>query len=90
VSDAGKTLLATDILSSLMRGTPSPATRAGDYVGEYGQFTISLVTRFEVLRGLKAKRASSRKITFDRFRRSNKCCRSANKSSARHPTSMPI
>ena len=57
MSDAGKTLLDTDILSSLMRGTPSPVTRAGDYVGEYGQFTISLVTRFDVLRGLKAKRA---------------------------------
>lgn len=66
-----KTLLDTDILSSLMRGAPSTLTRARAYVGEYGQFTISLVTRFEVLRGLKAKRATSRQIAFDTFCRSN-------------------
>jgi tRNA(fMet)-specific endonuclease VapC len=68
---AVKTLLDTDVLSGLMRGTPPALHRARGYVAVHGQLTLSLVTRFEILRGLKAKQATARQLAFDIFCRSN-------------------
>jgi tRNA(fMet)-specific endonuclease VapC len=62
-----KTLLDTDVLSALMRKTPTALERARSYLADYRQLTISLVTRFEVLRGLKAKRATTQLAAFDSF-----------------------
>lgn len=66
-----KTLLDTDILSALMRKTPAALNRARTYLADYQQLTISLVTRFEVLRGLKAKRANTQLAAFDSFCENN-------------------
>ncbi len=33
----------------------------------HGQFTLSIITRFEILRGLKAKDATRQVLHFDRF-----------------------
>ena len=68
---AVKALLDTDVLSGLMRGTPPALHRARGYVAVHGQLTLSLVTRFEILRGLKAKQATARQLAFDIFCRSN-------------------
>lgn len=62
-----KTLLDTDVLSALMRRTPAALQRARTYLADHPQLTISLVTRFEVLRGLKAKHASAQLAAFESF-----------------------
>ena len=41
-----RTLLDTDVLSALMRKTPTALKRARSYLVERRQQTISLVTRF--------------------------------------------
>jgi len=66
-----KTLLDTDVLSGLMRKTPTALNRARAYLADYRELTISLVTRFEVLRGLKAKHATTQLAAFDLFCRNN-------------------
>ena len=62
-----KTLLDTDVLSGLMRKSPPALRRARSYLADHHQFTISLVSRFEVLRGLKAKGATAQLAAFDAF-----------------------
>jgi tRNA(fMet)-specific endonuclease VapC len=43
-----------------MRHNPAVVGRARAYLLEHRQFTISVITRYEVLRGLKAKGAATR------------------------------
>ena len=62
-----KTLLDTDILSALMRKAPTVFDRAGDYLVDHRRLTMSLVTRYEILRGLKAKSATAQLAAFDAF-----------------------
>ena len=62
-----KSLWDTDVLSGLMRKTPAALNRARAYLADHRQLTISLVTRFEILRGLKAKRANAQLAAFDSF-----------------------
>jgi predicted nucleic acid-binding protein len=64
-------LLDTDILSALMRGNQQVAQKARDYLAQYGQLTFSIITRYEVLRGLKAKGATGQEQNFERFCRKN-------------------
>lgn len=64
---ASQTLLDTDVLSSLMRRVPAAANRARSYLQSYPRLTISAITRFEILRGLKAKNATSQLAAFDVF-----------------------
>lgn len=48
-------LLDTDTLSEIMRGRDANIVqKAGDYLKAQGQFRISIITRYEILRGLKA------------------------------------
>ncbi len=62
-----KTLLDTDVLSALMRKAPAALTRSRGYLSHHPQLTISIVTRFEILRGLKAKNATAQLAVFDSF-----------------------
>lgn len=51
-------LLDTDTLSEIMKGRhPVIRQKAGQYLATHGRFTFSLITRYEILRGLKAKGA---------------------------------
>ena len=51
-------LLDTDNLSEIMRGRDSTIVqKAREYLKTHGQFRISIITRYEILRGLKAKQA---------------------------------
>ena len=50
-------ILDTDILSLPMRKNAAVLVKASAYPTEYHQFTISIITRYEILRGLKAKDA---------------------------------
>jgi tRNA(fMet)-specific endonuclease VapC len=60
-------LLDTDILSALMRGVPAILTRSRQYLTDHAEFTFSSITRYEILRGLKAKHASTQLAAFDAF-----------------------
>lgn len=61
------TLLDTDVLSNLMRGNSKAVHRTQQYLQIHQRLTFSLVTQFEVLRGLKARQASTQLVAFDRL-----------------------
>lgn len=64
--DIGKTtLLDTDVLSAVMRRQPTVIAFAQEYLKLHGHFTFSLITRYEILRGLHAKRATTQLTTFE-------------------------
>lgn len=60
-------LLDTDILSAIMRQDPVVIPKAQAYLIAQEQFTFSIITRYEILRGLKAKGATKQLAAFDRF-----------------------
>jgi len=60
-------ILDTDILSLLMRKNAAVLAKASVYVSEHRQFTISIITRYEILRGLKAKDAGKQAERFEDF-----------------------
>ena len=55
-------LLDTDILSFFLRNVPKIMAEAGDYLKFHHGFTFSIITNFEISRGLKIKNAQ-RQIT---------------------------
>ena len=59
-------LLDTDILTEIFKHrNPTVANNAVDYLKQHGQFAISAMTRFEVVRGLRHKRATNLLTRFD-------------------------
>jgi tRNA(fMet)-specific endonuclease VapC len=66
-----KTLLDTDVLSALMRRESNVLNRTRAYLSSHAVLTISLITRFEILRGLKARMATTKLKAFDAFCASN-------------------
>ncbi len=59
-------LLDTDIVSEIMKARHAQILRrAATYLRQNSHFFISAMTRYEVLRGLKAKRATTRLATFE-------------------------
>lgn len=65
-------ILDTDILSALMRKNPAVVVKAKAYLAQHNQFTLSIITRYEILRGLKAKGATQQTARFDLFCMNNK------------------
>ena len=54
----GPRLLDTVTLSEVIKGRdPEVLRRAGEYLSQYGSFQFSIMTRYEILRGLNAKDA---------------------------------
>ena len=62
-----KVVLDTDNLSALMRKNPNVIAKATNYLAEHGHFTISIITRYEVLRGLLARGAIKQAAVFSEF-----------------------
>ena len=60
-------LIDTDILSAVMRKHPRAMERASSYLELYRYFTFSVITRYEILRGLHAKGAVQQLATFDQL-----------------------
>ena len=60
-------VLDTDMLSAVMRRNPLVIPKARAYLAQYSRFTLSIITRYEVLRGLKAKGATTQARVFERF-----------------------
>src|SRR5207253_1713425 len=66
-------LLDTDTLSQMMRGVnPNVQRKSTEYINQFGMFAFSLVTRDEVLRGLKAKNATRQLRDFELFCSANR------------------
>lgn len=60
-------LLDTDVLSALLRRSPVVLRRAHGYVGVHRRLTFSVITRYEIMRGLKARDASRQQDAFEDF-----------------------
>ena len=58
-------ILDTDILSAIMRENSVVLSKARAYLGEHGRFTLSIITRYEILRGLAAKEARRQMAVFE-------------------------
>jgi tRNA(fMet)-specific endonuclease VapC len=55
----GPRLLDTTTLSEVIKGRdPEVLRRAREYLSVHGSFQLSIITRYEILRGLKAKDAT--------------------------------
>ncbi len=64
-------LLDTDILSAVMRQQPAAMSRARTYLAAQRHLTFSIITRYEVLRGLYAKNATAQLAAFNRLCRAS-------------------
>ncbi|WP_199245083.1 type II toxin-antitoxin system VapC family toxin [[Phormidium] sp. ETS-05] len=62
-----RAILDTDILSAILRQNPVALRQAQDYLLYHKQLTFSIITRYEILRGLKAKGATKQIKAFDDF-----------------------
>jgi tRNA(fMet)-specific endonuclease VapC len=60
-------LLDTDVLSAIMRREPAAVKRAQAYLREHREFAFSVITRYEISRGLAARAATKQAAGFDRF-----------------------
>src|SRR4051812_30941232 len=60
-------LLDTDILSALMRQHPAATARAHAYLVQHHRLTFSIITRYELLRGLFVKNAAVQLAAFDQL-----------------------
>ena len=59
-------LLDTDTLSEIMKGVdPRIHDNARRYLTDFRHFTFSIMTRYEILRGLKARRATRLMARFE-------------------------
>lgn len=62
----GPALLDTDTLSAVVKGRNRVAVaRATGYAMDYGPYAFSAMTRFEIARGFRASRASTRLAAFE-------------------------
>ena len=62
-----KTLLDSDTLSFYFKKYPKVVAEAQNYLQQHQIFTFSIITRFEILRGMKVKNASAQLGFFDLF-----------------------
>lgn len=61
-------LFDTSTLSDIMKGrNPSVMQQARQYLAKHKQFTFSILTRYEILRGLEAKKATKKIKNFNRL-----------------------
>jgi tRNA(fMet)-specific endonuclease VapC len=67
MSPATKCLLDTDILSLYLRKQQRVVVEGQTYLRSHKVFSFSIITRFEILRGMKVKNANSQLIFFERF-----------------------
>lgn len=60
-------VLDTDILSAIMRQDVDAVSNAKRYLAAHPKLTISIITRYEILRGLMAKKATTQVSTFNKL-----------------------
>lgn len=67
MTSSSKMLLDSDTLSLYFKKNPNVISEAQSYLVQHKIFTFSIITRFEILRGLKAKNAHSQIRAFNFF-----------------------
>jgi tRNA(fMet)-specific endonuclease VapC len=61
-------LLDTDLLNEVLKQrNPNVIRHAAAYLAQHGQFAISSITWYEILRGLKEKNATAQLVRFEAF-----------------------
>ena len=60
-------LIDTDILSLFFRGDPHVVVHFDDYIAEHAKITISIVTYYEIVSGLKHRDAQKQLASFLEF-----------------------
>lgn len=60
-------LIDTDILSELFKKNPKVLAKASEYISTHRCLNISHITKYEILKGLKAKKAEKQIELFNRF-----------------------
>lgn len=60
-------LLDTDILSMVMRKQPAALAGAHEYLKHHPRLPFSIITRYEILRGLRCKGAKAQLAGFERL-----------------------
>lgn len=68
---SAKVLLDSDTLSFYIKQKPKVVAEAQNYLRQHQMFTFSIITRFEILRGLKANGANIGIKAFDALCRQN-------------------
>lgn len=63
----GQVLIDSDILSAILRQQPQATGKAKQYFEEHGTLHISIITEYEILRGLKAIGATRQIQRFEEF-----------------------
>ena len=61
------TMLDTDTLTAVMRQHPTVTPKAQAYLKEYHRFHFSIITQYEILRGLRSKEATKQLVVFENF-----------------------
>ncbi len=62
-----KALLDTDTLSLIIKKHEISTAKAKVYLSIHHRFTFSIITRYEILRGLKAKHATTQLAKFEKL-----------------------
>ena len=62
-----KALLDTDTLSLIIKKHNTVTANAKTYLSLHHRFTFSIITRYEILRGLKAKHATTQLAKFEKL-----------------------
>lgn len=65
------TLIDSDTLSAIMKQRQVALTNAQAYLAIHNRLTLSVITRYEILRGLKAIRATAQEAAFAQFCQAN-------------------
>lgn len=64
-------LVDTDILSYYFKGDPNVVAKFKEYLNEFDQINISIITYYEILGGLKFKKADKQIREFEEFINNN-------------------
>ena len=62
-----KALLDTNIITAFLKGDPIVVERVQQYTDEHECLTISIISYYEILRGLKALGSKKKLLSFNRF-----------------------
>lgn len=71
MSSSPKVLVDSDTLSFYFKKYPKVVSEAQDYLKQHQIFTFSVISRFEILRGMKVRNANAQLKFFDLFCREN-------------------
>ena len=62
-----KALIDTNIISAFMRGDPSVIQKVGKYLRFHATLSVSVITYYEIIRGLKALSNNNKLNAFKKF-----------------------